>query len=66
MGKQRNEAVVAARVPRTLKDLIAKVIQADAHLNESDFVRDAVREKIVRDAPGLYRELFQVEKEVSE
>jgi len=30
----------------------------DTHINESDFIRDAIREKIQRDAPYLYRELF--------
>lgn len=55
----RKDAVVAARIPQTLKDLITKFLAMDAHLNESDFVRDAVREKIRRDAPQLYNQLFQ-------
>jgi len=46
------------RVPRTLKELIQKVVERDTHLNEADFVRDAIREKIQRDAPDLYKQLF--------
>jgi hypothetical protein len=36
-----------------------KFVSMDAHINESDFIRDAIREKIQRDAPHLYQELFQ-------
>jgi len=59
MQKQK-DAVIAARIPKTLKELILRIIQVDAHINESDFVRDAIREKILRDAPELYQQLFQV------
>jgi len=57
--EKRKDAFVAARVPRTLKELIQKIVSLDAHLNEADFVRDAIREKIQRDAPELYKQLFQ-------
>jgi len=60
MEKQK-DAVIAARIPKTLKDLILRIIQIDAHINESDFVRDALREKVQRDAPELYRQLFRGE-----
>lgn len=53
------DAVVAARIPRTLKRLILRVIAVDAHINESDFLRDAIREKIQRDAPEMYKQLFK-------
>jgi len=42
-----------------------KYVERDAHLNESDFIRDAIREKIQKEAPDLYKQLFK-EKEVSE
>lgn len=47
------------RVPRTLKQLIRDYIELDAHKDISEFTRDALREKIQRDAPGLYRKLFK-------
>ena len=62
MDKQ--ESVIAARVPTSLKVLIAKFVRQDTHMNESDFVRDAVREKIKRDAPQLYAKLFQQKEAV--
>ena len=58
MSTQKEEAAISARVPRTLKNLMKKFVSMDAHINESDFIRDAIREKIQRDAPHLYRELF--------
>ena len=58
MRKQK-DAFIPRRVPRTLKELVEKIIEVDAHINESDFVRDAIREKIQRDAPHLYAQLFK-------
>jgi Arc/MetJ-type ribon-helix-helix transcriptional regulator len=58
MEKQTHDAVVAARVPLRLKKLVEEFIKRDAHLNESDLVRDALREKIKREAPELYQQLF--------
>lgn len=54
--------VVATRVTPQLAELIREICRRDAHVNPADFIRDAVREKIQRDAPELYRELFKIEK----
>jgi Arc/MetJ-type ribon-helix-helix transcriptional regulator len=56
---EKQDAVVSARVPLQLKQLVSKFIQKDTHLNESDLIRDALREKIRRDAPLLYEQLFR-------
>jgi len=62
MAKQALEkdrdAIIAARVPSTLKELIKRFVIKDTHMNESDFLRDAVREKIKREAPDLYKQVF--------
>jgi len=50
---------ISARVPRTLKKLMQQFIVCDAHMNESDLIRDAIREKIQREAPKLYKQIFQ-------
>jgi Arc/MetJ-type ribon-helix-helix transcriptional regulator len=47
------------KIPKTLKELIAKYVACDLHTNASDFTRDALREKLARDAPALYKGLFQ-------
>jgi len=51
------------RIPRTLKQLMKEYIELDAHKDLSELTRDALREKIQRDAPVLYKKLFTVEKE---
>ena len=56
---QKSEAAISARIPGTLKQLMKRFIAMDAHVNESEFIRDAIREKIQRDAPELYRQLFR-------
>jgi len=58
MERQKN-AQISARIPIPLKKLIGKYISIDTHINESDFIRDALREKIQRDAPQLYENLFR-------
>jgi Arc/MetJ-type ribon-helix-helix transcriptional regulator len=47
------------KIPKTLKELIAKYVRCDLHTNASDFTRDALREKLIRDVPALYEQLFQ-------
>jgi len=54
--------VVATRVTPQLAELIKEICRRDAHVNPADFIRDAIREKIRRDTPELYRELFKIEK----
>jgi len=44
MRKQK-DTFIAVRVPKTLKELIGEIISIDTHLNEADFMRDAIREK---------------------
>jgi len=58
----RKDVRISARIPATLKQLMLEFITLDAHINESDLIRDAVREKIQREAPQLYTKLFQEAK----
>ena len=61
MVRQKNQmkyAQITVRLPTSLKTLMEKFVTLDTHLNESDLVRDAVREKIQRDAPHLYKAIF--------
>ena len=54
----KQKVYVGMRVPKDLRDLVAKIVESDAHLNESDFMREAVREKAQREAPELYKQLI--------
>jgi len=47
------------RVPKTLKELLEKYVSADMHTNISEFTREALREKLQRDAPDLCKQLFK-------
>ena len=47
------------KLPKTLKDLMAKYVKCDLHTNISEFTREALREKIQRDAPELAQQLFR-------
>ncbi len=47
------------RVPSTLKDLMEKYVALDCHINISDLTRDALKEKLQKDVPHLYKQLLQ-------
>lgn len=65
MSKE-NMVHLNVRVPRNLKKLMKDYIDLDTHKDLSEFTRDAIREKIQRDAPDLYKKLFEKKKEESE
>ncbi len=52
---------INVRVTSTLKKLIEKYVHLDTHINLSDFARDAMREKIKRDAPWFLEEILRGE-----
>ncbi|HKZ94836.1 MAG TPA: hypothetical protein VJ249_09715 [Candidatus Bathyarchaeia archaeon] len=60
MAKEK-DVRITFRAPQTLRDTVREFITLDMHMNESDFYRDAAREKIKSDAPDLYRKLFEKE-----
>ena len=55
----KKEVRINARVPLSLKRLMQQFVAKDTHINESDLIRDSIREKIQRDAPELYTQLFE-------
>jgi len=50
---------VATRVTMPLARIIKNYLERDCHVTPADFLRDAIREKIRRDAPDLYENLFK-------
>ena len=50
------------RVPIQLKKLMHEYIRLDTHKDISELTRDALREKIKRDAPHIYENLFTNKK----
>jgi metal-responsive CopG/Arc/MetJ family transcriptional regulator len=55
----KKESRVNARLPAALKRCLEQFLAFNSHMNISEFIRDAIREKISREAPELYRRLFK-------
>jgi Arc/MetJ-type ribon-helix-helix transcriptional regulator len=66
MAKQPKRKLVFWNIPVTpvLDQLVEKVVEMDAHVSKSDFVREAVREKLAR--MGLLEQVNQKEEEKNE
>lgn len=62
MTSEENLVPLNVRIPKTLKRIMHKYVELSAHKDLSKLTRDALREKIQRDAPQLYTELFQGEQ----
>jgi len=59
--KKKEMENLNVRVPSTLKELIEKFVSLDCHTNISDFTRDALRQKLQRETPHLYNQIFHQE-----
>ena len=59
--QSRKAETVSARIPKNLRDAMQTMIIMDTHLNESDFIRNAIREKLKRDAPHLIKKMLEEE-----
>lgn len=51
--------VVSTRVTLRLAELIEEFCRRGAHINPADFIRDAIRDKLQREAPELYNKFLQ-------
>ena len=58
---KKKETRISFRTPLALRTIVREFIAFDSYMNESEFYRDAVREKIKSDAPDLYKKLFEKE-----
>ncbi len=54
-----NEVYLTARVPRKLREILRAHVARDTHMNESEFVREAVREKLQREAGDLFESIIK-------
>jgi len=59
----REMTIVSVRLSKRFKKIVERYIKVDLHKDISEFIRDAMREKIQRDAPLLYDELFKRKNE---
>jgi len=58
--------VISIRVTKSLFNAIKMYMEMDAHVTLSDFVRDAVREKLKRDAPWLLKAMLKAKGDEGE
>jgi len=58
MGKTKTR-VIAAKITEPLMWAIEQYLKHDAHVSLSDFLRDAIREKLKRDAPHIYQAMLE-------
>ncbi len=63
MGEEVETEVLSVRVTKPLARLVEEYLHLDAHVSKSDFVRDAIREKIKRDVPWLYNKIFNLRED---
>jgi len=62
LAKEEELEIISVRVTKPLAETIKKYMEIDAHVTVSDFVRDAIRDKIKHDAPWLYEEMLKKNK----
>lgn len=61
---KKETVFVGVKMPKTLRELIEQHLLKDTHQSLSEFIRDAIRQKIQTEAPQMYNRLFTVEEEI--
>lgn len=51
--------VISIKVTVPLYEVVNQYLELDSHVTKSDFVRDAIREKIKNDTPWLFDEMLK-------
>jgi Arc/MetJ-type ribon-helix-helix transcriptional regulator len=64
--KTQPQVTLNVRVPKTLKKLMREFVAMDCHPDISELTREAIREKIQREAPNLYAKVFVEEDKTNE
>lgn len=62
MSEKQDLDVLSVRITKSMTRIIDKFLVIDSHVTKSDFVRDAIRDKIRKEAPHLYLEMFEGEE----
>jgi len=51
--------VMSTRITESLARVVEEYLRIDAHVGPADLLRDALREKLKRDVPDLYKTMYQ-------
>ncbi len=65
MEEEPELQVISVKITKPLLRAIKEYMKLDAHVTISDFVRDAIRDKIKTDAPWLYEKILSSKAEKS-
>ena len=57
--ERKELTTICVMLPTTMRELIEQFVSMDTHTNLSEFVRDAIRQKLQKDAPHLYNQIFK-------
>ena len=55
LAMSKRTQVISTRVSLLLKKMIEDYVSNSIYINDSNFMRDAIKEKLVRDAPDLVK-----------
>lgn len=53
---------VAVRLPTPLRKGMEKYVERDTHINSSEFIRSAIREKLKREGNGILQKIIDEEE----
>ena len=51
--------ILNVRITQAMRDIIDEMVKLDTHTTVSEFVRDAIRQKIKQEAPHLINNLLK-------
>jgi len=60
--KNPKQKTVSTRITEPLARAIEEYLQIGVHVSPADFIRDAIREKLKKDAPELYQKILREPK----
>jgi len=53
------QITVATKITMPFRKVLQEYMRRDSHVSPADLLRDALREKIAREAPDLYKKLHE-------
>lgn len=61
MERKKENVIINLQIPQSLRELIDEIVFKDTHGTLSEYVRDAIREKLWREHPELIKKLVEEE-----
>lgn len=55
---ETKSCVINLQIPKSMREIIDEIVEKDTHGTLSEFVREAIREKVWREHPELIKKLI--------